>query len=130
KAFRSLHIIEFSSFNDIRMLNKNGSTKASWYSKTIQHRQNGCRTMEIADQQTTGDFFDKKGNFNYTTGEMYASIFLTKGRVCGEDNIVTGKSFNTNGKSGIEKHKEQLKMLFFNPGRKIPGIPFIGDKLD
>jgi hypothetical protein len=30
----------------------------------------------------------------------------------------------------MEKHKEQLKMLFFNPGKKISGIPFIGDKLD
>jgi hypothetical protein len=30
----------------------------------------------------------------------------------------------------MEKHKEQLKMMFFNPGKKIPGIPFIGDKID
>jgi hypothetical protein len=30
----------------------------------------------------------------------------------------------------MEKHKEQLKMLFFDPGKKIPGIPFIGNKLD
>ena len=28
----------------------------------------------------------------------------------------------------MEKHKEQLKMLFFNPGKKIPGIPFISNK--
>src|SRR6476469_6014601 len=66
KAFRNLHIIEFSSYNDIRMLNKKDEgTKASWYSKTIQHRQNGCRTTEIAEQQTTDNFFDKKGNYNY-----------------------------------------------------------------
>ena len=72
----------------------------------------------------------RNGNFNYLTGEMYASIFLTKGKICGEDNIVAGREFSTAGKSGTEKHKEQLKMLFFNPGRKIPGIPFIGNKLD
>ena len=36
---------------------------------------------------------------------------------------------NVKSKKGIEKHKEQLKMLFFNPGKKIPGIPFIGDKI-
>jgi hypothetical protein len=131
KAFRNLRIIEFSSYNDIRILNKkDAGTKASWYSKTIQHRQNGCRTTEIEEQQATGNFFDKKGNYNYTTGEMYASIFLTKGQICGEDNIVTGHTFSTSGKSGIAKHIEQLKMLFFNPGKKIPGIPFIGDKLD
>ena len=66
-----------------------------------------------------------KRMYNYLTGEMYASIFLTDGRVCGEDNIVTGKAFNTSNKTGMAKHKEQLKMLFFNPGKKIPGIPFI-----
>jgi hypothetical protein len=130
KAFRNLHIIQYSAYNNIRILDKDGNLKASWNSKTLQQRDSGCRTMKILEQQTTGDFFDRKGDYNYTTGEMYASIFLTKGKVCGEDNIVTGHAFSTAGKSGIEKHKEQLKMLFFNPGKKIPGIPFIGDKLD
>lgn len=130
KAFRSLHLVEFSAYNNIRIVNKDGSTRASWSSKTRQERDNNCRTLIIDEQQTTGDFFDKKGGYTYNTGEMYAAIFLQKGRICGEDNIVTGKSFTTGNKTGVEKHKEQLKMLFFNPGKKIPGIPFIGDKLD
>jgi hypothetical protein len=130
KAFRNLHIVEFSSYNNIRMLNKNDEVQASYYSKTRQHRENGCRSTENIEQKTTGDFFDDKGNYNYLTGEMYASVFLTKGKICGEDNIVAGRNFSTSDKSGMEKHKEQLKMLFFNPGRKIPGIPFIGNKLD
>jgi len=130
KAFRNLHIVEFTSLNSIRMLDKNSDVQASYNSKTRQHRANGCRTTESLEQHTTGDFFDSKGNYNYVTGEMYASIFLTKGKVCGENNIVAGHSFSTSGKSGMEKHKEQLKMLFFNPGKKIPGIPFIGNKLD
>lgn len=130
KAFRNLHIIEYSAYNDVRILNKDGSQRAAWNSKTKQLRDSGCRTMQIEEQKTAGDFFDKAGNYNYLTGEMYASIFLTKGKVCGENNIVTGRSFTTTNKSGMQKHKEQLKMLFFNPGKKIPGIPFIGDKLD
>ena len=130
KAFRNLHIVEFTSLNNIRMFDKKGNVQASYYSKTRQHRENGCRSTESLEQKTTGDFLDSKGNYNYATGEMYASIFLTKGKVCGEDNIVAGHTFSTSGKSGTEKHKEQLKMLFFNPGRKIPGIPLIGNKLD
>ena len=59
---------------------------------------------------------------------MYAGLMFTKGSICGEDNIVKGKEFSTTGLSGMEKHKAQLKMLFFNPGRKISGIPFMGDK--
>src|SRR5690606_19163394 len=32
------------------------------------------------------------------------------------------------GKKGLAKHKEQLKLLFFNPGKRIPGIPLMSDR--
>jgi hypothetical protein len=56
-------------------------------------------------------------------------LFFANDTICGETNIVQGKAFSTKGKSGMAKHKEQLKMLFFNPGKRIPGIPFIGNKI-
>ncbi|BAV08485.1 hypothetical protein FLA_4526 [Filimonas lacunae] len=130
KAFRNLRIVEFSALNDITMLDKKGASIASYYSRTRQHRDNGCRTTEVQELKTTGDFLTPDSGFNYLTGEMYASLFLTRGRVCGENNIVQGTAISTDGKKGMAKHKEQLKMLFFNPGKKIPGIPFVGNKLD
>jgi hypothetical protein len=130
KAFRTLHILGFTSLNDIRMRDKNGSVKASLQSKTIQHIDDGCRTMETLEEKTSGDMYDANKNFNYYTAELYASLFLTKGKVCGENNIVKGVEHSTKSKAGIEKHKEQLKMLFFDPGKKIPGIPFIGNKIN
>jgi hypothetical protein len=130
KAFRSLHLLSFSAWNDIRINDKNGKLKASLQSKTRQHRANGCRTMEVLDENTTGNFYDKNRNYNYYTAELYAGLFFTNGKVCGENNIVKGIDFSPKSTSGIEKHKQQLKMLFFNPGKKIPGIPFIGDKIN
>ncbi len=130
KAFRNLRILGYTSFNDIKMLDKKGSIKASLNSKTKQVRENGCRTTEVIEETTTGDFYTVNHKYNYTTAEMYASLFFAKGKVCGEDNIVKGKQASTENKKGMEKHKEQLKMLFFNPGKKISGIPFIGNKLD
>jgi hypothetical protein len=129
KAFRNLRVLSFSSYNDIRMHDKSGNEKASLVSETRQTYANGCRTMQTINEKTTGDFYDKKGNYNYTTAEMYSSLFFTKGKVCGETNIVKGRSFSIKGKSGLEKHKEQLKQLFFDPGTKIPGLPFIGNKV-
>jgi hypothetical protein len=85
--------------------------------------------MEIKDEKVSGDFYDKNGSYNYTTASMYASLFFTRGKVCGETNIVRGREFSVKGKSGMEKHKEQLKQLFFNPGTKIPGLPFVGNKV-
>jgi hypothetical protein len=130
KAFRNLRVLGFSSYNDIKMLDKKGGVKASLFSKTRQNRADGCRTMDILEEKVTGDFYDAKGEYNYNTPELYAGLFFTKGKICGENNIVRGRNLLTSDKKGMEKHKEQLKMLFFNPGKKIPGIPFVGDKLD
>ena len=128
KAFKNLHIINFTAINDIRMNNKNGELNASLFSRTKQTVQNGCRTMKVLEEKSTGDMYNDAKDFNYYTANMYASLFFTKGTVCGENNIVNGAAFSTEGKSGMEKHKEQLKMLFFNPGRKINGLPFMSNK--
>ncbi len=130
KAFRNLRVLGFSSYNDIKMMDKKGAVKASLYSKTRQNRSEGCRTMDVLEENVTGDFYDSKKNYNYMTPDLYAGLFFTKGKICGENNIVKGRSLSISNKSGMEKYKEQLKMLFFNPGKKIAGIPLIGDKLD
>lgn len=130
KAFRNLRVLGFTSLNDIRILDKKGKQKAGLQSKTRQNRASGCRTMEVLNETTDGDFYDDNKNYNYYTAELYAGLFFTKGSVCGETNIVKGTRFDARDKSGIAKNKEQLKMLFFNPGKKIPGIPFIGNKIN
>ena len=129
KAFKNLRLVGFTSYNDIRFLDKKGNTKASLLSTTRQSYTNGCRTMETLEEKTTGNFYTDDRHYNYTTADLYASLFFTKGKVCGETNIVKGRTFSANGKSGMQKHKEQLKQLFFNPGTRIAGLPFIGNKV-
>jgi len=130
KAFRNLHVIGFTSWNDIRIRDKRGVTQAALLSKTRQLRTAGCRTMEVLSESSSGDFFNTDHQYNYYTAELYAGLFFTNGKICGENNIVKGTDFSPRGKSGLAKHKQQLKTLFFNPGKKIAGIPFIGDKID
>ena len=129
KAFRNLRILGYTSVNHIEMLDKKGRLQASLHSQTKQKRESGCRTMEVLEEETTGDMY-AKGELNYYTARLYASLFFTRGKICGENNIVAGIERQVRNRKGIDKHKEQLKMMFFNPGKKIPGIPFIGDKID
>lgn len=129
KAFRNLKVLGYTSLNDIRMYGRKEKVTASLYSKTRQHVNNGCRYTQVLEEQTSGDIYDKHHQFNYYTAGMYAGLFFAAGTICGETNIVKDAAFSTHGKSGLAKHKEQLKMLFFNPGKKIPGIPFIGNKI-
>jgi hypothetical protein len=128
KAFKNLKVLGFTAINDVRMLDKKGGTKAALNSKTKQLHENGCRRTEVLQEDVTGNYFDSKRQPNYYTGEMYASIMFVNGTVCGEDNIVGNSRPNAAGKTGMAKHKEQLKTLFFNPGKRIKGIPLMGDK--
>lgn len=128
KAFKNLRTIGFTATNDIRMLGKNDVVAASLFSHTVQLITNNCRTMQTVDEISTGNMYAVDSSYNYYTASMYASLFFTKGIICGETNIVKDKSFTTDGKKGMEKHKEQLKMLFFNPGKRINGLPFISNK--
>lgn len=129
KAFKTLRTIGYSSFNHIEMYDKNQKMEASLDSRTRQNKNGPCRTMDVLEEKSFGKLRNRNGEYNYMTPSLYASLFFTKGQICGETNIVKGKKRTIQG-SGIEKAKEQLKMLFFNPGEKIPGIPMIGNKLD
>lgn len=128
KAFRNLRIVGYKAFNDIRMLDKNGKTIAGLKSETEQIRENNCRRMNVLKEESSGDFYLPNGDYNYYTAQMYAGLFFTKGKICGENNIVKNRQFSTSGLSGLEKRKEQLRMLFFNPGERIDGLPFISNK--
>jgi hypothetical protein len=129
KAFKNLRVLHYRAINDIRMYGRNESQTASLFSKTLNELKGGCRQTKIIEESSSGDFYDKDGAYNYYTASLYASLFFTKGKVCGESNLVGQKTFDVRKEKGMEKHKEMLKMLFFYPGKPIPGLPGIGNKL-
>ena len=99
KAFKNLHVLGFTSLNDIRIINKKGKQVAGMQSKTRQNRADGCRTMETISETTQGDFYNDEKNYNYYTAELYAGIFLTRGKICTENNIVAGNSFTAKART-------------------------------
>ena len=129
KAFKNLRILNYSSLNDVRMFDKKGKVEASLYSKTRQWAARSCRVTKVLEEKTSGDFYTSDGDYNYYTAELYASLFFAKDTICGQTNLVGDPMKSIKGKKGLDKHKEQLKMLFFNPGKDIPGIPLMGKKV-
>lgn len=131
KAFKTLNLSTFNAENNIKIYEKDGkAVKASLQSETKQIYRNHCRTMNVLEEHTTGDFYKKNGDYNYFTAALYANVFFTEGKICGENNIVKG-SFEKEGKGKgrIAKSKIQLKHLIFNPGSSVSGVPFIGNKV-
>ncbi|GAA0541517.1 hypothetical protein GCM10009415_24300 [Chitinophaga japonensis] len=125
RAFKNLRLLGFTADNDIRVFGKKGDVKASLKSETRQTMNGRCRTMEVLQEKTTGDFYTSKGKYNYYTAELYANLFFTNGTVCVDEN---GDSPERSGGS-LEKHKAQLKQLIFNPGKPVKGVPIVGHKV-
>jgi hypothetical protein len=129
KAFRNLRILNYTQLNDVRMFASKGVLKAGQQSRTRQWASRGCRVTRMLEEQHTGDFFDAKGEYNYYTAALYASLFFSFDTVCGEHNRLGDRQADIRGKMGMARHREQLKQLFFNPGGDIPGIPLMGNKV-
>ena len=129
KAFKTLRILAYTADNHIQILNKKNKDIASLTSTTRQHHLYGCRTMSVLSEKTTGDFYDRSKDYNYYTAELFANLFFTQGEICDEDNIVKGSREEKTGSSSMDKHKDQLKQLIFNPGQPISGVPLISNKV-
>ena len=128
KAFRNLRVLSYTSINDIRMFDRKGAPEASLRSRTQQSAWSGCRVTHTLESTQTGPFFDRHGTPRYYTAKLYDALFHAHDTLCGQHNMVRDHGPKLRGTSGMERHKEQLKMLFFNPGADIPGIPLMGDK--
>lgn len=125
KAFKTLRILGFKMYNDMAIYDKKESVKASYTSISEQLRKNNCRSTKFTNEKVSGDFYTRKKAYNYYTARLYAHLFFTEGVQCNESNIVgRQKSYQ-----GSEKYEEQLRILIFNPGQRIYGIPGIGENV-
>lgn len=128
KAFKNMRVKTFNATNDIKVYDKKRNIIASLESETKQIYRNGCRTMNVLEENITGDFYKEDGDYRYYTAEMYAHLFFTKGKICDQNTRVREKDLSPSGKKGIEKRATQLKQLIFAPGSRVDDIPFFGKK--
>ncbi len=124
QAFHNLRFIDYSAKNEMTFYNKKGGQKASYSSVTRQTATGLCRTMEVLEETSSGNFYKRKGQYKYYTARMFDRIFFTHGTACEEDRA---PKIEDEDARGIEKHIYELKRLMFQPGQEV-NVPFIGSK--
>ena len=63
-------------YNDIVIEDKQQNTKASYNSISRQEVKDHCRAMTIKTEKISGNFLNKKRQYNYYTAKLYAHLFL------------------------------------------------------
>lgn len=125
KAFVSLRVVPYESDNEIQVFDEHKQTLATLHNNTKQTMNKDCRTVTILNEKVTGNYYNRDKTPRYYTAELFQNLFFRQGTECGmSDNIAK----TTKAKGSLERHKEHLKQLVFNPGSKISGVPFVGDK--
>jgi hypothetical protein len=127
KAFKSMRFVPYHSENDILVYDKGNTIVASQHSKTQQKISNACRTTVMLEEKSTGDYYKPNGDFNYYTARLFAHLFFSKEPVCNESDIVS-HALDKRPSGQMAKSEYELKQLIFNPGSKVAGIPFMGNK--
>ncbi|MBC7555207.1 MAG: hypothetical protein H7257_14655 [Taibaiella sp.] len=129
KAFKSMHLVPFTSENRFTALTKGGGVTGTLHTIVKQSitQPKKCRITNTTLQQSTGDFFKRNGAFRYYTAELFYNLFFSSIPVCNEHDIVAGSIVKPAG-GRMEQSKFELKQLIFNPGSKVQGIPLMGDK--
>ncbi len=124
RAFHNLRLVNYKAENDMRFFDKKNKVAATYFSRTSQQSDGDCRTMDVLEEKTTGNFYKRKKKYRYYTAKMYDRVFYTHGKICGEEEMLEEKESNL---KGLQKYYNELKRLIFQPGERVK-VPLIGSK--
>lgn len=128
-AFQCLHFYPYKIEGNLAVVDKDNNERATMHRKAQQKVKNNFKWVVINNEKITGKIFKRNGNFNYYTAELFDHIFFPNDTTHTERYIPDSKN-KSNGESYNEKNTDRLKVLIFNPGAEVKGVPLVGNKLN
>ena len=125
KAFRDMKRYSFVAENHLYTYDKKNKIEGEIYRKVRRTMTGNKPKVEYLVRQDKGKLYKKNGKYDLYTLEMFDYIFDNAYK----SDFTNGESLPaTDGKNG--SYKDKLKLLIFQPGRKISGIPFLSKKTE
>jgi hypothetical protein len=124
KAFRNMKRYNFTAENHIYTYDKKNKVDGLIYRKVKHTIVGRSHKTEYLVKRDSGNIYKKGGKYQLYTVEMFDFVF---DKAYNAD-FIKSESSPDNGKN--ESYKDKLKLLIFEPGRKITGIPFISNKTE
>ena len=128
QAFKNLRFYNHHSIGKIWVYNKKHNEKAFEYIEVDQKKTGGLMFQEKNVIETQGKLRNRKGELRFVTASMYYDLFFPEDTVYVNPEI-TNIHDEPYGNSKFAEYKHQLKLMMFNPGEDIKGVPIVGKKM-
>ena len=126
KSFRNLHYYPFKFKTSLIVFNRDDNEKATLYREATHHVKEKREWTEITKETTSGNIYKRNGEFRYYTAELLDYTFFPKDTGYASNTIAGDRSRQGGGN---KDNYERLKVLIFNPGSEVEGVPLIGKKM-
>jgi hypothetical protein len=128
-AFKNLHYYAYDITGNLNVVDKSNMEKATLSRQAIQLVSNRKKWIVITDEKVTGKIYKRNGSYNYYTAELFDHIFFPLDTTIIQHDISRYKN-QLKGSNENTKNTEKLKVLIFNPGAEVKGVPLVGNKLN
>ena len=128
QSFKNLKYYPPNAIGNLWVYNKRNKEKAFEKVAATQYRKKNLiwQTQKIIESK--GKLRTKKGKYRFTTAEMYYNTFFPTDTLPVSINMTNVKDEMV-GKSKRSQYKHDLKLMMFNPGEDINGVPIVGKKM-
>lgn len=128
KAFKNLRYYPHQSEGKITVFSRSAKEKGMMERSASHFLKKGLHWVHIDSETTNGKIKNKKGEYRYYTAELFDAAFYPP------DTFYANNAVGSYGQarehdSKKQKHKNDIKMMMFNPGAAISDIPIVGEKM-
>jgi hypothetical protein len=129
-AFSMMKVLPFKMEMESTLFDKKGRQTAYKKEWIEQHMVGNCRWQDKHVQDSTGAFFDKKGNYLSETLRMIDQLFKTDRRLCNQKVSKSPEGLVVlNKPKDIRQQREMIKRIVFAPHTLRVEVPFFGNKM-
>ena len=128
QAFKNLRYYPHKALGDLWVYNKREKEKAAEKISVTQHLDKSLMWQDRKTISSLGKLRTKKGKYRFTTAEMYYNTFFPSDTIP-VSTLMTKVKEEPVGNSKKSKYRHDLKIMMFNPGEDINGVPIVGKKM-
>lgn len=127
ESFYNLRKLSYTYENNIKFVNSQGKSKASYHSINTQYLEKTCQWMKVETEEITGNFLTRKANYKYYTSRLYDRVFYVSKVPCEQRISETVNPTLSRPRRILEQRISELKKLIYTPGQQAD-IPLIGKR--